>query len=101
MHAAPAETVAADADAVAQRLAVRQHQIKPPLGGVHHDGAGGVIAVEIHGRARDRARAAAEEIGTAAHDVAGIKTLGLGMAGGQQGYGGEQGGKGAGHYSSP
>src|SRR5438045_1802189 len=40
---APAETVAADPDAVAQRLAIGQDEVKPPLGGVDEDGAGRVV----------------------------------------------------------
>src|SRR6185437_13696798 len=76
VDAAPAKTVAADADAVAQRLAVGQHQIKPPLGGVHHNGARRVVAVEIDGGARNRADAG-HEIGAASHDIATVETLGL------------------------
>ena len=87
MGSAPAETVAADADAVAQRLAVRQHQVKPPLAGVDDDGAGRVIARIVDGAALDRAYAAtaiAAEVGTAAHDVAQVETLGVCVAGRRQ-----------------
>ncbi len=55
MHAAPAEAVAADADAVAQRLAVGLHQIEPALGGIHDNGAGRILALKAHGGARNRA----------------------------------------------
>ena len=50
--AAPAEAVAADADAVAQRLAVAEHEIEPSFGGVDVDGAGRVIAGEHSRSAR-------------------------------------------------
>src|SRR3984893_6723846 len=40
---APAETVAADADAVAQRLAVALHAVDPSLGGVQVDSARVII----------------------------------------------------------
>src|SRR5579871_3176832 len=80
VHPAPAEAVAADPDAVAQRLALSEHQIEPPLGGVDDDGAGRIAGGVHHGLARDRARAAAEEIRAAAHDVAVIPELGLSLA---------------------
>src|SRR3981189_2232685 len=44
----PAETAAADADAVAQRLAVAGHEIEPPLAGVDEDGSGRVVGLEHH-----------------------------------------------------
>src|ERR1700730_14993412 len=103
---APAETVAADADAVARRLAVAEHEIEPPLGGVDEDSARGIITRKAHGRARDRARAAAaaKEIRAAAHDVARVgaeKALGLRVTGArQQGQRRKQQGNKAGHYSS-
>src|SRR5882672_1420913 len=70
----PAEAVAADADAVADRLAVTEHEIEPALGSADVDRPGRVTAGKAHGRARDRARSAghagSEETGAAAHDVA-------------------------------
>src|SRR5258708_9614995 len=86
MGSAPAKTVAADADAVNQRLAACEHKIEPPLGGVYNNGARRVIAGIADGAARDRARAAAasEEIGTAPQDVARIHLLGLRLAGAGQ-----------------
>src|SRR3954467_14541761 len=101
VHAAPAEAVAADTDAVAQGLTVLEHQIEPALRGVHHDRAGGVIAVVHDGGAGNRARAAAEEIRAAAHDVAGVELLGEGAAGGrrQQCDGGNRRGKNPDHCS--
>src|SRR5258705_12016510 len=54
MGSAPAEAVAADADAVAQRLAVGQDQIESPLGGVYVNCSGGVIADEVDGGVLDR-----------------------------------------------
>ena len=40
MHTGPAEAIAADADAVAQRLAVTQDQIEPAFGAFDDDCAG-------------------------------------------------------------
>ena len=54
LRSAPGHAVAADADAVAQRLAVAEYQVQPPLGGIDDDGAGRIIAHEIHGGALDR-----------------------------------------------
>src|SRR6185312_8972269 len=59
MHAAPAEAVAADADAVLQSRAVALHEVKPPLGGIHHDRARREVGRIVDGLARDRAPAAA------------------------------------------
>src|ERR1700691_4789504 len=39
LHARPGKTVAADADAVAPRLSMTQHQIEVGVGGVDNDGA--------------------------------------------------------------
>src|SRR6185436_5340999 len=80
---APAEAVAADADAVAQRLTVGEHQIEPALGGVDVNRTRGVIAVKVNGRALDRAGpaiAAALEIGAATEDIEKGTFLGLRMA---------------------
>src|SRR5579862_2393679 len=79
VHAAPAEAVATDPDAVAQRFSTAEHEIKPPLGGVDHDGAGRIAGGVHHGFARDGAGTAAEEIRAAAHDVAVIPEL-LGLS---------------------
>src|SRR6202034_3954388 len=46
MAAAPAKTLAADADAVFERLAIAENQIKPPLAGRDDDGAGRIAALE-------------------------------------------------------
>src|SRR3954468_4748330 len=75
VHTPPAEAVAADADAVAQRLTAREHQIEPPLRRVYDDGAGRIVAGVAHGGTRDRARAAAggAEIRPAAHDIAHVE----------------------------
>src|SRR5689334_18143345 len=43
VHAAPPETVAADADAILQRRPAALHKIEPPLGGVHHDRARRIV----------------------------------------------------------
>jgi hypothetical protein len=69
VDATPAEAIAADADAVAQRLTARLHQIEPALGGVHDDGARGVIALEADGLARDRAGAVAAAIAEIGEEV--------------------------------
>src|SRR5258705_8015008 len=86
MGSAPAEAVAADADAVAQRLAVGQYQIESPLGGVYVNCSRCVIAGEVDGGALDRARsasaAAAPVIRAAtAEYVEKVVFLGLRMAG--------------------
>jgi hypothetical protein len=81
---APAKTVTADADTVANRLAVAEHQIEPALGGVDVDRAGRVAAGKVDGLARDRAHPAAEaaiaEIGAAAQYVAQVEALRLRVA---------------------
>src|SRR5216684_7014751 len=46
---APAKAVAADANAVPQRLAIGQHEVKPPLGGIYQDGAWRVLAFKSDG----------------------------------------------------
>src|SRR5205085_3262306 len=77
VDAAPAEAVAADADAIAQRLAIAEDQIEPPLGGIDDYRAGRIIGGIVDRLARDRAcSAAAKEIRAAAHDVAHIEALG-------------------------
>ena len=53
-RARPGEARPADADAVFQRLMVRQHEIEPPLAGVDDDRARRLGAVERDGLARDR-----------------------------------------------
>src|SRR5262249_2715516 len=72
VHAAPAEAVSPDADAVAESRAARLHQIEPPLGGVEGERARRVIAGLVNAGARngadaDRAEAtvASEEAGPA------------------------------------
>ncbi|MBA7468299.1 hypothetical protein ES707_03542 [subsurface metagenome] len=101
VHPAPAEAVAADADAVAQRLAVREHQIQPALAGVHYDRAGGVVAVVHDGGAGNGIGAGPEEVRAAAHDVAAVELLGEGAArhGRQQCDGGNRRGKKPDHWS--
>src|SRR3954447_15922153 len=84
MHPAPAETVTADADAIAQRLAAGEHEIEPPLGRVYQDSAGRIVACEIHGLPRNRSGAADAEIGAAAHEIAHVEPLGLRVAGPDQ-----------------
>src|SRR6185312_3670423 len=77
VHAAPAEAVAPDADAVAQGRAARLHEVEPPLGGVDDNRARRVIAGIVDAGAGNRADAAtaveavtaAEEVGVAAHHV--------------------------------
>src|SRR6202158_1976642 len=61
VDAAPAKAVAADTDAVAKRLALRQDEIKPPLGGVYVNGAGPILAYKAHDLAPGRAGARSEE----------------------------------------
>jgi hypothetical protein len=74
----------ADTDAVAKRLALRQHEIKPPLGGVDVNRAGPILAYKAHHFAPGRAGAAEAEKGTA-HDIAHVEALGSRVAGtGQQ-----------------
>src|SRR5689334_6927269 len=67
LHAAPAEALASNADAVAQRLAVAEHEIEAPLAGPDHDRAGLVVVGEADRRARNwsaaRVTPKAEEIG--------------------------------------
>src|SRR5258708_1334042 len=53
--AAPAKAVAADTDAVAKSLALRQDEVKPPLGGVDVNGAGFILAYKAHHLAPSRA----------------------------------------------
>src|SRR6516165_7213646 len=50
----PLKKVAADADPVTQRLAIAEHQIKPPFGGIDVYGAGGKGAGRAHHLARNR-----------------------------------------------
>src|SRR2546423_4612999 len=54
LHPAPGEAVAADTDAVADRLAVAGDEIEAPLRGIDHDRAGRVRAGIAHARARNR-----------------------------------------------
>src|SRR6266851_4426045 len=83
--AAPAKTVAADTDAVAKRLAIGEHEVKPPLGGIDENGSGRIIAGKVHGLARNRARRADAEVRPAAHDIAHVEALGSRLPGaGQQ-----------------
>src|SRR4051812_16932919 len=71
VDAAPAEPVAPDANAVAQRQPISQNEVKSPLGGIHHDGAGRIVGGEVHGSSWNRARApAAKEVRAAAHEIA-------------------------------
>jgi hypothetical protein len=88
VDAAPAKAVAADANAVPQRLAIGQHEVKPPLGGIYENGARRVSAFKSDGLPRDRAGGADAEIGAAAHDIAAVnaeETLGTRAVGaGQQ-----------------
>src|SRR6185295_5193726 len=85
MGSAPAKAVAADADAVAQRLAAAEYQIEPPLAGVDDNGPRCIVGRKHHRGPPDRACAAAtEETRTAAHDVTGVGTeepLGLRVTG--------------------
>src|SRR6266403_3136398 len=55
VDAGPAKAVAADTDPVAKRLALRQDEVKPPLGGVDVDGAGLILAYKAHHLAPGRA----------------------------------------------
>src|SRR5947207_2919325 len=55
VDAGPAKAVAADTDAVAKRLALRQDEIKPPLGGVYVNGARLILADKAHYLAPARA----------------------------------------------
>ncbi len=55
MDAGPAKAVAADTDAVAKRLALRQDEVKPPLGGVYENGAGLILAYKAYHLAPSRA----------------------------------------------
>src|SRR6266403_4583716 len=55
VDAGPAKAVAADADAVAKRLALRQDEVKPPFGGVDVNGAGLILAYKAHYLAPSRA----------------------------------------------
>src|SRR5262249_20845906 len=71
MYAAPAETVTADADAIAQGLAARLDQVEPPLGRVDDDGARRVIGRIGDCGALDRARTGVI-VRAATHDVTGI-----------------------------
>src|SRR5436309_11081989 len=73
LDAAPAEAVAPDADAIAQRLAVAQHEVEPTLAGPDYDRAGLVICGEAHGHARDRrAAAATTKAEEAAHRIVAV-----------------------------
>src|SRR5580704_5681081 len=73
----PAKAVAADADAVAQGLAIAEHEIEPPLGGTDQNGAGGISAVKADDGAGNRARAAVSEIRAATEEIAEVSTLGV------------------------
>src|SRR6266436_598322 len=55
VDAGPAKAVAADTDPVAKRLALRQDEVKPPLGGVDVNGAGLILAYKAHHLAPGRA----------------------------------------------
>ena len=101
MGAAPAETVPADADAIAQRLAVALHQIEPPLGGFDDNGAGRIILGKVHAGARDRTGAGGPAAKIAlAHDRA-VFELGVRLAGaGQQCHRRKQQNKRPGHFLS-
>ena len=106
VHAAPAKTVAADADAVAERRAARLHQIESPLGGIDDDRARRVIAGIINAGARngaDAARAeatvASVEAGPAIQEVKVFLCLRLTRAG-QQRRRGSQNDKSSGHCPS-
>src|SRR5712675_1369465 len=55
VDAGPAKAVAADADAVAKRLALRQDEVKPPLGGVYENRTGLILADKAHHLAPSRA----------------------------------------------
>src|SRR5258706_1393466 len=55
VDAGPAKAVAADTDAVAKRLALRQDEVKPPFGGVDVNGAGLILAYKAHYLAPSRA----------------------------------------------
>src|SRR5258705_13142924 len=55
VDAGPAKAVAADTDAVAKRLALRQDEVKPPLGGVYENGAGLILAYKACHLAPSRA----------------------------------------------
>src|SRR5260370_36580430 len=46
--AGPTETVAARTEAIAKRLAIGEHEGKPPLGGVYEDGAGRIVACKAY-----------------------------------------------------
>src|SRR6185312_9030424 len=70
MHAAPAEAVAADADAVADRRTVRLDEVKATFGGVHDDCARRVIGRVGDDGAGNRACPAFEVVGS--HDVVGV-----------------------------
>src|SRR6266404_842406 len=76
--AAPAKTVAADTDAIAKRLAIGEHEVKPPLGGVDEDGPGRIITDKAHGLSRNRARSADAEIGAAADEIGPVEAEALG-----------------------
>src|SRR5258707_4673878 len=55
VDAGPAKAIAADTDAVAKRLALRQDEVKPPFGGVDVNGAGLILAYKAHYLAPNRA----------------------------------------------
>src|SRR5438876_2233396 len=55
VDAGPAKAVAADTNAVAKRLALRQDEIKPPLGGVYVNGARLILADKAYHLAPSRA----------------------------------------------
>src|SRR6266436_5201176 len=87
VDAAPAKAIAADANAVPQRLAVGQHEVKPPLGGIYEYGTRRVSAFKSHRLPRNRAGGADAEIGAAAHDVAAVgaeETLSVRAVGARQ-----------------
>src|SRR4029453_9975352 len=48
LHAVPGKTVAADADAVADRATTTEYVIEVGVGGIDDDGAGGLLGREGH-----------------------------------------------------